>query len=97
MRKGVKDLILMGAIWLVFASPVFAGSIKLEDFGVATWFLLGLAAIILLLQLVPAAILFFGLVGTTTSLVFRKIKVGAEEEIESEALANSRVTTEKED
>lgn len=44
----------------------------MKDAGVAVWILFIIGAIIILLQLIPAAILFFAFIGTITGLVAKK-------------------------
>jgi len=48
--------------------------------GTALWIFIIIGAIIILLQLIPAAILFFSFIGTVTTLVSREGK-RAEEEV----------------
>ena len=78
-KAGMKITLLVGLITLI-ASPVFARSISMKDGGVALWIFLIIGVIIVLLQLIPAMVLFFTFIGTTTSMVFRNGK-GAKEEI----------------
>ena len=54
------------------ATPAFARGISLKDAGVALWIFIIIGAIIVLLQLIPAAILFFSFIGTTSGLVLKK-------------------------
>ncbi len=65
------------------ATSAFARSISLKDAGVTLWIFIGIGAAIVLLQLIPAAILFFSFVGTSASMVFKREtglgKVAAEE------------------
>lgn len=64
------------------ATPAFARGISLKDAGIALWIFIIIGAIIVLLQLIPAIILFFSFIGTTTGLVAKKKapeKVDAEE------------------
>ena len=65
---------LMVALISLIASPAFARSISLKGAGTALWIFIIIGAIIVLLQLIPAAILFFSFVGTSTSMVFKKGK-----------------------
>ena len=88
MLKRKRSLILgltAGLITLM-ATPAFARSISLKDTGVALWIFIIIGALIVLLQLIPAAILFFSFIGTTSSMVFRPKKtisgVSAEEKEE---------------
>src|SRR4030043_452859 len=76
MEKGFKFFRtgLMVAIISLISTPAFARSISLKDGGVALWIFIIIGAIIVLLQLIPAAILFFAFIGTTTGLTLKKKK-----------------------
>ena len=76
--KGLRVGLMVGLITLV-ASPAFARSISLKGAGTALWIFIIIGAIIVLLQLIPAAILFFSFVGTSTSMVLKKGKTTEEE------------------
>ena len=69
---------MVGLISLV-ATPAFARSISLKGAGTALWIFIIIGAIIVLLQLIPAAILFFSFIGTTTATAFKKGKKVEEE------------------
>jgi len=56
----------------LMATPAFARSISLKDTGVAFWIFIIIGAIIVLLQLIPAIILFLSFVGTMTNLSERR-------------------------
>jgi len=56
------------------ATPVFARSISMKDAGVALWVFIIIGTVIVLLQLIPAAILFFSFVGTSSNMVFKRRK-----------------------
>jgi len=63
-------------------TPAFARGISFKDAGIALWIFIIIGAVIVLLQLIPAIILFFSFVGTMTGLVAKKKaseKVAAEE------------------
>ena len=80
-KKLFLVVLIIGCFSLI-ATPAFARSISLKDAGVALWVFIIIGAIIVLLQLIPAIILFFSFVGTTTGLVAKKKsseKVAAEE------------------
>jgi flagellar basal body-associated protein FliL len=87
MLKGKKSLVggLTASLLILIASPAFARSISLKDAGAALWIFIIIGAIIVLLQLIPAIILFFSFIGTTTGLALKKKKtpeeVGAEEKV----------------
>jgi hypothetical protein len=72
--------VLSGLCIALMATPAFARSISLKDAGVALWVFIIIGALIVLLQLIPAAILFFSFIGTSSSMVFKK-KKEAEEEV----------------
>jgi len=61
---------VMGLVMLM-TTPALAKSISMKDAGIALWIFLVVGAVIVLLQLIPAAILFFSFVGTTSTLVFK--------------------------
>jgi hypothetical protein len=76
--KGLKVGLMVGLISLM-ASPAFARSISLKEAGTALWIFIIIGAIIILLQLIPAAILFFSFIGTATTIAFKKEKKVEEE------------------
>ena len=76
--KGLKVGLMVGLMSLV-ASPAFARSISLKDAGPALWVFVIIGAIIILLQLIPAAILFFSFIGTATTMALKKEKKVEEE------------------
>ena len=78
--KGLKVGLMVGLMALA-ASPAFARSISLKDAGPALWIFVIIGAVIILLQLIPAAILFFSFIGTATSMAFKKEKKVEEEAI----------------
>ncbi len=84
-RKRSLVALLTGGLVILMATPAFARSISLKDAGVALWIFIIIGAVIVLLQLIPAVILFFSFIGTTTGLVAKRKKVseetGAEEKI----------------
>jgi len=76
--KGLK-VVLMVALITLSASPAFARSISLKGAGTALWIFIIVGGIVVLLQLIPAAILFFSFIGTATTLVLKKEKKVEEE------------------
>jgi len=85
MLMGKRSWLVGLTIGLVtlMATPAFARSISLKDAGVVLWIFIIIGAVIVLLQLVPAAILFFSFIGTTSNMVFKR-KKAAEERAEEE-------------
>ena len=81
MEKTKKILRVGLAVGLMtlMASPAFARSISLEGAGTALWIFIIIGAIIVLLQLIPAAILFFSFIGTATTMALKKEKKVEEE------------------
>src|SRR4030043_1603486 len=78
--KALKVGLMVGLITLM-ASPAFARSISLKEAGTALWIFIIVGAIIVLLQLIPATILFFSFIGTATTMAFKKEKKVEEEVI----------------
>lgn len=78
MAKGLRVGLMAGLMSLV-ASPAFARSLDLKEAGPALWIFVIIGAVIILLQLIPAAILFFSFIGTTSAMVFKKGKKVEEE------------------
>jgi hypothetical protein len=69
--------LMVGLITLI-ATPAFAKGISFKDAGVALWIFIIIGAIIVLLQLIPAAILFFSFIGTSSTMVFKRKKEAEE-------------------
>jgi hypothetical protein len=80
MAKGLK-IGLMAGLMTLAASPAFARSVSLKDAGPALWVFVIIGAIIILLQLIPAAILFFSFIGTATTMALKKGKKVEQEEM----------------
>ncbi|NWF93517.1 MAG: hypothetical protein HXY46_11410 [Syntrophaceae bacterium] len=76
--RGLRIGLMAGLITLA-ASPAFARGISLKEAGTALWIFVIIGAIIVLLQLIPAAILFFSFIGTASTMAFKKEKKVAEE------------------
>jgi hypothetical protein len=77
-KRGILKTGVTGAAITLFATPAFARSIELEGAGAALWVFLIVGAIIVLLQLIPAAILFFSFIGTATTMAVKKEKKAEE-------------------
>ena len=80
MLKGKKSGLTgaMTGLILLMATPAFARSITLKDAGIALWIFIIIGAVIVLLQLIPAIILFFSFIGTSSSMVFKRKKEAEE-------------------
>ena len=72
-RKPWVAAAIFGLI-IMMATPAIAKSPSLKDAGVALWIFIIIGTVIVLLQLIPAAILFFSFVGTSTNMVFKRKK-----------------------
>ena len=77
-KKGLKVGLMVGLISLM-ASPAFARGMSFKEAGTALWIFIIIGAIIVLLQLIPAAILFFSFIGTATTMALKKEKKAEEE------------------
>ncbi len=88
MLRLIKILSSIITIMLIslIATPSFARSISFKDAGIALWVFIIIGAIIILLQLIPAAILFFSFIGTATGLALKGKKVKEEEAVEEKAI-----------
>jgi hypothetical protein len=65
---------LMVLFIIMITTPALARSISFKDAGVALWIFIIIGAVIVLLQLIPAAILFFSFIGTSSGMVFKRKK-----------------------
>jgi hypothetical protein len=70
---------LMVVLITLMASPVFAREISFKGAGTALWVFIIIGAMIVLLQLVPAIILFFSFIGSVTTMGFKRGKKAEEE------------------
>ena len=78
-KKAALKAGLVGVAVTLLATPAFARSIELKGAGTALWIFLIIGAVIVLLQLIPAAILFFSFIGTATTMALKKEKKVEEE------------------
>jgi hypothetical protein len=78
-KKQILKVGVIGAMMTLIATPAFARSIELKGAGTALWIFLIVGAIVVLLQLIPAGILFFSFIGTATAGALKK-----EEKVEAE-------------
>jgi hypothetical protein len=85
IKRALMTLALAGWV-LLMATPGFAKSFNLKDAGISLWIFIIIGAIIILLQLIPAAILFFSFIGTGSAMVFGRKRAVKEEGKEKEEL-----------
>jgi hypothetical protein len=71
-KRQILKVGVIGAMMTLIATPAFARSIELKGAGTALWIFLIVGAIIVLLQLIPAGILFFSFIGTATAGALKK-------------------------
>jgi len=79
-RKGLRLGLMVGLMTLA-ASPAIARSISFKEVGPALWIFVIIGAIIVLMQLIPAAILFFSFIGGGATMAFKRAKKAEEEMI----------------
>ncbi len=84
-RKKRLEIGLMIGLISLMATPAFAKSISLKEAGITLWIFIIIGTVIVLLQLIPAAILFFSFIGTTSSMVFKHKKTPEEAVAEEKA------------
>ena len=80
-KKETLKIGLMGAAMTLIATPAFARSIELKGAGTVLWIFLIVGSMIVLLQLIPAGILFFSFVGSATTAALKKEKRVEEEAV----------------
>jgi hypothetical protein len=74
IRKAL--MILFTVVWMtLLATPSFAKSFSMKDAGISLWIFITIGAVIILLQLIPATILFFSFIGSASTLALRRKKV----------------------
>jgi polyferredoxin len=73
-KRQILKIGLIGTAMTLLATPAFARSIEFKGAGTALWIFLIVGTIIILLQLIPAAILFFSFIGTATTAALKKEK-----------------------
>jgi len=78
-KRQILKVGVIGAALTLLSTPAFARSIELKGAGTALWIFLIIGAIIVLLQLIPAAILFFSFIGSATTAALKKEKKVEEE------------------
>ena len=66
-------LLMIVGVTLI-ATPVLAKGFSLKDAGISLWFFIIIGAMIILLQLIPAAILFFSFMGSASVFAFKRKK-----------------------
>ena len=94
--KRVRTILLMvltTGSFVQVATPAFARSLSLKDAGISLWIFFIIGGIIVLLQLIPAGILFFSFIGSATSLAFGRKKASEEAEGEKKQVVSPEPLT----
>jgi hypothetical protein len=83
IRKTLMTLIMV--VWMILlATPSFARSFSMKDAGLSLWVFIIIGAVIILLQLIPATILFFSFIGSASTMTFRRKKISEKDELKKE-------------
>jgi len=77
VKRSLITIIVAGLVVLL-ATPAFARSISLKEGGIAVWIFIIIGAVIVLLQLIPALVLFFSFIGTASSAALKRKKATEE-------------------
>lgn len=73
-------IILFTMTWMILlTTPSFARGVSMKDAGSSLWVLFAIGAVIILLQLIPATILFFSFIGSVSAIAFRQKRVSGKE------------------
>ena len=72
--KGWLGIVLVTGLILLVATPSFTRPITMKEVAAAVWIFMIIGALIVSLQLIPAAILFFSIVGIMCVVIFKKFK-----------------------
>lgn len=77
----MKKILAMALMLVLVATPAFARSISFKEAGLALWIFVIIGGAIILLQLIPAMILFFSFVGTSGHMILKKDKAEVRETV----------------
>jgi|WetSurMetagenome_2_1015567.scaffolds.fasta_scaffold378710_2 hypothetical protein len=75
-------LMIVGAT--LMATPVLAKGFNVKDAGISLWFFIIIGVMIILLQLIPAAILFFSFIGSASAFAIRREKGSEKDGVKEE-------------
>jgi len=85
LKKRKAFLTLLTVAWMILlATPSFAKSFSLRDAGPSLWIFMIIGAVIILLQLIPATILFFSFIGSVSTMTLRRKKVPGKDRMKEE-------------
>jgi hypothetical protein len=70
--------------FVLMASTAFARSLNLKDAGISLWIFIIIGGMLVLLQLIPAGVLFFSFIGSASALAFKQKKISGKNETKGE-------------
>jgi len=82
--KIVFVTLLTTGFFVLVATTAFARSLNLKDAGISLWIFIIIGGMLILLQLIPAGILFFSFIGSASALAFKQNRVSGKKETEEE-------------
>ncbi len=89
-QKGnIKKVWITGiavSLLILMASTVSAKTTNLSNIGIIPWIVIIVGVTLVLLQLIPAAIIFFSTVGIISTVIFKRKKVLEEMAVEEEEI-----------
>jgi flagellar biosynthesis component FlhA len=86
MSKAKTVFVTLGAtgFFVLMATTAFARSLNFKDAGISLWIFIIIGGMLILLQLIPAGILFFSFIGSASALAFKQKKISGKKETEEE-------------
>jgi hypothetical protein len=82
--KIVFVTLLTTGFFVLVATTAFARSLNLKDAGISLWIFIIIGGMLILLQLIPAGILFFSFIGSASALAFKQNRISGKKETEEE-------------
>lgn len=91
-QKGIiKKVWITGvaiSLLILMASTVSAKTINLSNIGIIPWIVIIVGVTLVLLQLIPAAIIFFSTVGIISTVIFKRKKATKEVAVKEEEIVS---------
>jgi hypothetical protein len=82
--KTVFVTLVATGFFVLMATTAFARSLNFKDAGISLWIFIIIGGMLILLQLIPAGILFFSFIGSASALAFKQKKISGKNETEEE-------------
>jgi hypothetical protein len=82
--KTVFVTLVATGFFVLMATTAFARSLNFKDAGISLWIFVIIGGMLILLQLIPAGILFFSFIGSASALAFKQKKISGKNETEEE-------------